>query len=58
MTYEIPFTELAATDGPLPPDECAALARRAAGLLDPAALAQARPAAPSCSGRMSTPSPG
>ena len=42
MTYAIPFTELAATGRPLLPDECAALARRAAGLLDPAALAQAR----------------
>src|SRR5271170_4665727 len=42
MTYAIPFTDLAASDRPLRPDECAALAKRAAGLLDRAALAQAR----------------
>jgi len=42
MTYAIPFTELAASDRPLQPDECASLARRAAGLLDPAILSQAR----------------
>src|SRR5580658_2053434 len=42
MTYAIPFTDLAASDRPLRPDECASLAKRAAGLLDRAALAQAR----------------
>jgi hypothetical protein len=42
MTDAIPVTELAASHGPLPPDECAARARRAASLLDPAALSQAR----------------
>jgi hypothetical protein len=42
MTSAIPFTELAASGRPLQPDECASLARRAAGLLDPDALAQAR----------------
>jgi hypothetical protein len=42
MTYAIPVTELAAVRGPLPPDECAALAKRAASLLNPAALSQAR----------------
>jgi hypothetical protein len=41
MTYPIPFTELAASDRPLSPDECAALAQRAAALLDPVALAEA-----------------
>jgi len=44
MTYAIPVTELAPIDRPLPPDECAALAERAAGLLDPAAPAKARAA--------------
>ena len=38
MTSAIPFTDLAASDRPLQPGECAALAERAAGLLDPAAL--------------------
>ncbi len=42
MTYAIPFTGPAASDRPLPPGECAALAKRAAGLLDAASLAQAR----------------
>ena len=42
MTYPIPFTNLAAGDRVLEPDECASLAERAAALLDPAALAQAR----------------
>jgi hypothetical protein len=42
MTSAIPFTDLAASDRPLQPGECAALAERAAGLLDPAALALAR----------------
>ena len=42
MTYAIPATELAAVRGPLPPDQCVTLARRAASLLDPAALSQAR----------------
>src|SRR5271170_2195663 len=42
MTYAIPFTDLAAGDRPLQPDECAWMAKRAAGLLDPAALALAR----------------
>src|SRR5579863_1977508 len=42
MTYTFPFTDLAASSGPLPPDECAVLARRAASLLDRAALSQAR----------------
>jgi hypothetical protein len=42
MTYAIPFTDLAVSDRVLEPDECASLARRAAALLDPAVLAQAR----------------
>ena len=42
MTSAIPFTDLAASDRPFRPDECASLARRAAGLLDRASLAQAR----------------
>jgi hypothetical protein len=42
MTSAIPFTDLAASDRPLQPGECASLAERAAGLLDPAALALAR----------------
>jgi hypothetical protein len=42
MTYAAPFTDLAASDRVLEPDECASLATRAAGLLDPAALTQAR----------------
>jgi hypothetical protein len=42
MTYAIPFTDLAASERPLQPDECASLARRAAGLLDSAILAKAR----------------
>ncbi len=42
MTYTFPFTELAASSRPWLPDECAALARRAASLLDQAALAEAR----------------
>ena len=41
MTYAIPSIEPPASGGPLPPDECAAAARRAASLLDPAVLAQA-----------------
>src|ERR1700733_3672183 len=41
MTSAIPFTDLAATGRPLQADECAALAERAAGLLDPAAPARA-----------------
>jgi hypothetical protein len=42
MTDVIPLIDRAASSGPLPPDECATLARRAAGLLDPAVLSQAR----------------
>jgi hypothetical protein len=42
MTYAIPVTELAAVRRPLQPDECVTLARRAASLLDPAALSRAR----------------
>ena len=42
MTDSDVFADLAASGRPLEPDECAALAKRAAGLLDPAALAQAR----------------
>ncbi len=42
MTYATAFTDLAASDRTLRPDECASLAKRAAGLLDRAALAQAR----------------
>jgi hypothetical protein len=42
MTHEIPFAGLAANGRPLPPEECAVLARRAADLLDPATLAEAR----------------
>lgn len=42
MTNAIRFTDLAASDRVLEPEECASLAARAAGLLDPAALAQAR----------------
>ena len=42
MTYAIPVADLAAIHRPLQPDECVALARRAASLLDPAALSQAR----------------
>jgi hypothetical protein len=41
MTHEIPFANLTASGRPLLPEECAALARRAAGLLDPATLAEA-----------------
>ena len=42
MTKAIPFTDLAVSGRPLQPDECAWMAKRAAGLLDPDALAQAR----------------
>jgi hypothetical protein len=42
MTNVRPVIDLTAGKGPFQPDECAALARRAAGLLDPAALSQAR----------------
>jgi hypothetical protein len=42
MTRAIPFTDLAASGRPLQPDECASLAQRAAGLLDPDTLARAR----------------
>jgi len=41
MTYAIPPLEPPASGRPLQPDECAAAAGRAAGLLDPAVLAQA-----------------
>jgi hypothetical protein len=42
MTKAIPFTDLAVSGRPLQPDECASLAQRAAGLLDPDTLARAR----------------
>jgi hypothetical protein len=42
MTYPIPVIDLAASRRPLQPDECATLARRVAGLLDPAVLSRAR----------------
>jgi hypothetical protein len=42
MTHVIPVIDQATSSRPLQPDECATLARRAAGLLDPAALSQAR----------------
>ena len=42
MTRAIPFTDLAVSGRPLQPDECASLAQRAAGLLDPDTLARAR----------------
>jgi hypothetical protein len=42
MTFATPFGDLAASDRPLPPEECAALAKRVARLLDPVALAGAR----------------
>jgi hypothetical protein len=42
MTYAIPFADLAASGRPLQPEECASLAGRAASLLDPDTLAQAR----------------
>src|SRR6202050_4141376 len=42
MTNAIPFTDLAASGRPLQPDECASLAQRAAGLLDPDTRARAR----------------
>ena len=41
MTYAIPSIEPPASGRPLQPDECATAARRAAGLLDRAVLAQA-----------------
>ena len=42
MTYPISLADLAAGGRPLRPDECVALAERAAGLLDPDTLAEAR----------------
>jgi hypothetical protein len=42
MTYPVPFNDVGASHRPWQPDECAALARRAAGLLDADARAQAR----------------
>ena len=42
MTKAIPFTDLAVSGRPLQPDECASLAQRAAGLLDPDTLTRAR----------------
>jgi hypothetical protein len=42
MTYAIPFADLAAGVRVLAPGECASLAQRAAALLGPAALAEAR----------------
>jgi hypothetical protein len=42
MTDVIALRDLAASSRPLPPDECATRARRAAGLLDPAVLSRAR----------------
>jgi hypothetical protein len=42
MTYAIPFTDPAASDRVLEPDECAGMAKRAAAVLDPVVLAQAR----------------
>src|ERR1700683_1174171 len=42
MTNAIPVAGLAASGRPLQPDECAPLAQRAAGLLDPDTLARAR----------------
>jgi hypothetical protein len=42
MTYAIPFTDPAASGRPLQPDECASVAQRAAGLLDPDTLARVR----------------
>lgn len=42
MTYAIPFTDPAASGRPLQPDECASVAQRTAGLLDPDTLARAR----------------
>jgi hypothetical protein len=42
MTDTFPFADLAASGAPWPPQECANLARRAAGLVDPAVLARAR----------------
>jgi hypothetical protein len=42
MTYAIPVGDLATIRRPLQPNECVALAGRAARLLDPAALSQAR----------------
>jgi hypothetical protein len=41
MTHETPFARLAASSRSFEPEECAALARRAVDLLDPATLAEA-----------------
>src|SRR3984885_2981948 len=42
MTYTIPVIDPGASGRPWQPDECVAQARRAAGLLDPATLSEAR----------------
>jgi hypothetical protein len=42
MTYTIPVIDPGVSGRPLQPDECVAQARRAAGLLDPATLSEAR----------------